>query len=69
MSKEIRPLYRSVKQFAKKNEVFTEGSLRWLIHNSANNGLDKIGAIKRLGRKVLIDEIRFYLWIEKKNES
>lgn len=71
---EIRPSPRllTVKQFARKHEAFTEGSLRFQIFNSkprktsfgqiASNGLDV--ALVRLGRKVLIDEAKFFNWID-----
>jgi len=60
----------TVRQFAEKHPAFTEGSLRWLIfkagspvvdadheHNSALND-----ALVRIGRRVLIDEIKFFQW-------
>ncbi len=62
---------KTVRQFAEENPAFTEGSLRWLIFNSAprvcsqgqvpGNGLDY--ALVRVGRRVLIDESRFWQWI------
>lgn len=55
----------TVKQFADRNPAFTVGGLRWQIFNSRVNGLDKAGAILRVGRKVLIDEDRFFAWLDK----
>ena len=62
----------TVKQFAEKHPAFTEGSLRWLIfkagspavatdheHNFALND-----ALVRVGRRVLIDEAKFFQWAE-----
>lgn len=40
-----------------------------LIFNEHQNGLAKAGAIVRVGRKVLIDEAKFFAWIEAQNEG
>lgn len=63
----------TVKQFSIRNPAFTEASLRALIFNSkprhstsgviSGNGLDE--AIVRIGRKLLIDEEKFYAWLER----
>ena len=62
----------TVKQFADKHPAFPQGSLRNLIFLAENretskgtikgNGLDT--ALVRIGRKLLIDEARFFQWIE-----
>lgn len=39
------------------------GGLRHLIFNSHTNGFDKV--IRRIGRRVLIDEAAFFAWAEK----
>ena len=62
----------TVRQFADRHPAFTESSLRWLIFESQprqssnglmpGNGLDI--AVVRIGRRVLIDEARFFEWIE-----
>ena len=39
------------------------GGLRHLIFHSKANGFDK--AIRRIGRRVLIDEAAFFEWAEK----
>jgi len=67
--------YLTVRQFSKKHPAFTEASLRWLIFNAepregsngkiAGNGIGI--AIFRVGRKVLIDEARFFTWVESSN--
>jgi hypothetical protein len=57
----------SVRQFAAKHPAFSEGGLRWLIFQAKNrpgfkgNGLDV--AIVRVGRRVLIDERKFFEWL------
>lgn len=64
----------TINQFSANNPAFTPGSLRNMIYRAeprhstlgeiSGNGLLEAGAIVRLGRKVLIDEERFYSWIE-----
>ena len=56
------PRVFTVKQFSARNPAFSEGSLRWLLFNSRGNKLD--AAVVRVGRRVLIDEDRFFAWIE-----
>ncbi|EKD75562.1 MAG: hypothetical protein ACD_44C00097G0002 [uncultured bacterium] len=43
------------------------GGLRSLIFNRHKNGFDKV--IKKIGRRVLIDEQAFFTWIAKQNEE
>jgi hypothetical protein len=60
-------LYLTVNQFTAKHTAFTLGGLRSLIFNEHINGLAKSGAIVRIGRKVLIDEAKFFDWILAQN--
>lgn len=39
------------------------GGLRNLIFNRGTNGLDKFGVIKKVGKRVLIDEAAFFEWV------
>lgn len=55
---------RTVKQFAKRNPFNTEPSLRFQIFNRKTNGLEASGALVRLGRKILIDEEKYFGWID-----
>lgn len=57
----------TVNQFTEKQPAFTNGGLRSLIFNEHSNGLAKSGAIVRIGRKVLIDEAKFFGWVEAQN--
>lgn len=57
----------TVPRFSQKHQAFPVGGLRWLIFNSRVNGLDQAGAILRVGRKVLIDEDRFFAWLDKQS--
>jgi hypothetical protein len=52
----------STRQISTRHPAFTEASIRWLIFRAADNGLERSGAIMRLGRKVLIDEALFVAW-------
>ena len=61
--------YLTVQQFTAKHKAFNTGGLRSLIFNEHQNGLAKSGAIVRIGRKVLIDETKFFGWIESLNKG
>lgn len=43
----------------------TQNALRHLIFHSEQNGFNKV--VKRVGRRVLIDERAFFAWIEEIN--
>lgn len=43
----------------------TEAALRFYIFNAEFNGFDNV--VKRVGRRILIDEEAFFLWVEKRN--
>jgi len=62
-------IYFTVQQFAKRYPAFNTGGLRALIFNEHTNGLAKSGAIVRIGRKVLIDEAKFFAWVESQNQG
>ena len=53
--------YLTVAQTAQKYP-FSESSIRAHIQNADTNGFDKV--VKRIGRKVLIDNDAFVKWIE-----
>lgn len=66
--KEIKlPNYLTVSQFVRKHPWPPEGGLRYLIFNEKTNGFDKV--IKRAGRTILIDEEKFFKWIEDQNKD
>jgi len=60
--------YFTVKQFSERHPAFTVGSLRALIFDAHTNGLNESDAIVRINRKVLINEGRFFDWVEIKNK-
>jgi hypothetical protein len=61
--------YLTVQQFTAKHTAFNTGGLRSLIFNEHQNGLAKSGAIVRLGRKVLIDENKFFAWVQSQQKA
>lgn len=62
-------IYSTVKQFAERYPAFTVGGLRHQIFHEDTNGLKKSGAIVRNGRKVLINESKYFAWVESQNNS
>lgn len=43
------------------------GGLRHLIFNADQNGFER--AIRRVGRRVLIDEAEFFAWVDEQHTS
>jgi hypothetical protein len=74
-----RPDYKTVEQFSNDNPAFSPSALRNLIFKAEvrhttkgvieGNGLLEAGAIVRIGRKVLIEESRFYSWVQSQNRE
>lgn len=60
-------VYLTVTQLCENHKAFKPGCVRSLIFNENSNGLAKSGAIVRIGRKVLIDEAKFFAWIASQN--
>ncbi|MDO9268167.1 MAG: hypothetical protein Q7T96_03535 [Methylobacter sp.] len=61
------PTLLTVKQFSDKHLAFPMGGLRHRIFHEETNGLKKSGAIIRNGRRVLINEEKFFVWLEAQN--
>lgn len=57
----------TVNQFVEAHPFTTHGGLRHIIFNAETNGFKKV--IKRMGRKVLIDEKIFFQWVNEQNEA
>lgn len=57
----------TVQKFSEKHPAFTQGGLRWQIFHEHTNGLAEAGVILRVGRKVLIDEDRYFAWLDRQN--
>jgi hypothetical protein len=60
--------YFTVKQFSERHPAFTVASLRALIFNANTNGLNESCAIVRINRKVLINEPKFFDWVDGGNK-
>ena len=58
--------FLTVKQTAEKFPAFTQNSIRWIIFNSKLNGATVF--IRKVGRKVLIEEAGFLAWINSQRE-
>ena len=56
----VIPTLHTFKQFSKKHHAFPEGGLRFRIFHEETNGMKAAGVIVRNGRRVLIDEERFF---------
>lgn len=71
------PTFLTVSQFVQKHPAFTELALRNYIFQARprtcsrgyieGNGLEASGALIRIGRKILIDEEKFFEWIASQN--
>lgn len=59
----------TIKQFSGKHPAFPEGGLRFRIFNADKNGMAEAGVIVRNGRRVLLNEDRFFEWLEAQNKS
>lgn len=55
----------TVRQFAAKHPAFTEASLRFIIFKAGSNGFKN--CIRRIGRKVLLDEAAFFECVDQRN--
>lgn len=70
---------KTVNQFAEAHPAFTLAALRAYIFKAnprithegtqPGNGLIEAGAIVRLGRRVLINEAKFFAWIEQQQSG
>lgn len=54
----------TVHQTVQRRPFLSEKGLRQLIFRATENGLDESGAVRRLGRRVLIDLEAFDRWVE-----
>ena len=57
----------TVQQLTDKHRAFTPGGMRWLLFHRETNGLK--AAVVRVGRKLLLDEERFFEWVDSQNET
>jgi hypothetical protein len=68
-SSEKVPTLLTVSQFIKKHPFISNGGLRFQIFNAKSNGLERAGAIVRMGKRVLIDEGRYFAWVDSLQEG
>lgn len=61
--------YLTVSQFCEKHKAFRPGGVRAQIFNAESNGLKESGAIIRDGRKVLINEFKWFQRLEAQNQG
>lgn len=59
--------FLTIKQASDKYPAFSQASLRWIIFNSKLNGATAF--IRKIGRKVLIEESGFLSWINSQREA
>jgi hypothetical protein len=69
MISEQIPTYSTVKIFCERHPAFKQGGMRAQIFNEKNNGLAESGAIVRNGGKVLINEQKYFSWMESRNKT
>lgn len=67
MQSEIPRTLLTVRQFTEKHPAFSEGGLRYIIFHAEKNGFVK--CIRRIGRKVLLDEKSVFQWVDEQNPS
>ena len=60
-AKKVKHLF-TVPQMAEEHPAFSQSALRHLIFDAKRNKFNTV--IKRIGRKVLIDEEAFFDWVE-----
>ncbi len=76
MNDNIPRTLSTVRQFSEKYPAFSQGAIRNLIflaesRNTSKGTIPGNGlsvALVRIGRKVLIDEARFFEWIDAQNQ-
>lgn len=56
----------TVRQFSQKHPAFPEGGLRHNIFHADKNGFAQ--CVRRIGRKVLLDEQAVFNWIDEQNQ-
>lgn len=59
---ETTPRLFTVAQFCERHAWATPGGIRHLVFNKATNGFAP--CVKRLGRRVLLDEAAVFSWLE-----
>lgn len=55
----------TVRQFRQAHPAFTPESIRWLLFHRQTSGLEC--AVVHIGRRLLLDEDRFFAWGDEQN--
>jgi hypothetical protein len=63
------PTFLTKKLFAERHPAFNIGSLNWILFHRESNGLQESGAVVKLGRRLLIDEEKFFDWVREQNSE
>lgn len=64
------PNYLTPKRLAEQHSnAVCIGGLRYEIFHAEDNGLEESGAIIRNGRKILIDEEKYFRWMKERSEK
>ena len=56
-------------QLASRYPAMTIGQIRWAIFHEEENGLAESGALTRFGRRILINEEKFFWWLFSKQRK
>ncbi len=59
----------TVQQFSERHPFATQGALRFQIFHRKENGLEESGALIRVGRKILIDEEKYFQWMDDQQDK
>lgn len=65
VAQEKQPSLLTVKLLVKKYPWLTEGGIRHFLFHMNENGLYK--AVRKMGRRILIDETSFFAWIDEQS--
>lgn len=57
------PTLLTVRQFSEKHPAFPVGGLRFRIFHEDENGMKAAKVVVRDGRKILLDEEKFFDWL------
>lgn len=63
----VQPRLIPVTEWGRHHSWPPLGGLRHLIFHAQSNGFDRV--VKRAGRRVLIDEAKFFEWVDAQNET
>lgn len=61
---DINKRYLTVSSWNSHHDWPRIGGLRNLIFNRKTNGFDQFKVVKKIGKRVLIDEAAFFEWVE-----